>query len=128
MRMTSGRPFTGVVGTDVNRDGANTDRPVLNGVLMLRNTFRNTGMKDVSLRVQKSFRLPRESAKIAISAEFFNLFNFANVQLSGAAFTYGSNALPPAAFGQLRNAQGLYYQYNVAGDPFQAQLGLRFEF
>jgi len=128
MRFTSGRPFTGVVGTDVNKDSQNTDRPILNGVLLQRNTFRNTGFKDVSLRAQKNFVLPGEKGKIAITAEFFNLFDFANVQLSGAAFTYGPNATPLPAFGQLRNSQGQYFQYNSAGDPFQAQLGVRFTF
>ena len=99
MRFTSGRPYTGVVGTDVNRDGQNTDRPVLNGVLLQRNTFRNRGFKDISLRVQKNFPLSGERARISISAEFFNLPNFANVQLSGAAFTYGPNPTPLPAFG-----------------------------
>jgi hypothetical protein len=116
------------VGTDVNKDSQNTDRPILNGVLLQRNTFRNTGFKDVSLRAQKNFVLPGEKGKIAITAEFFNLFDFANVQLSGAAFTYGPNATPLPAFGQLRNSQGQYFQYNSAGDPFQAQLGVRFTF
>ncbi len=113
---------------DVNKDGQNTDRPILNGVMLQRNTFRNTGLKDISLRVQKNFVLPNEWGKLSLSAEFFNLANFANVQLAGAAFTYGLNATPLAAFGQLKNPQGQYDPYNVAGDPFQAQLGLRFAF
>jgi hypothetical protein len=35
---------------------------------------------------------------------------------------------PPATFLQLKNPQGQYYQYNTAGDPFQAQLGVRVQF
>jgi hypothetical protein len=128
MRFTSGRPYTGVVGTDVNKDGQNTDRPVLNGVLLQRNTFRNTGFQDISLRVQKNFMLSKEKCKLSLSTEFFNLPNFGNVQLAGAAFTYGPNLTPLASFGQLKSPQGQYYRYNVAGDPFQAQLGLRFAF
>ena len=128
MRFTSGRPYTGIVNSDLNKDGQNTDRPIVDGVMLQRNTFRNTGFKDVSLRVQKNFLLPNEKGKVSISAEFFNLFNFVNVQLAGAAFTYGPNAAPLAAFGQLKNPQGQYYQYNTAGDPFQAQLGVRFAF
>jgi len=137
-RFTSGRPFNATAGTDLNRDGNNTDRPVVNGVMIRRNTFRNNGFKDVSLRLQKSFILPKEKGRLSISAEFFNLFNFANVQLAGAAFTYGPGSVvqngsvvsqpPPAAFGQVKNPQGEYYQYNVAGDPFQAQFGMRFQF
>jgi hypothetical protein len=128
MRFTSGRPFTGAVGTDINRDGANTDRPIVNGAMLQRNTFRNMGFRDVSLRLQKNFSVPRERGKLSLSAEFFNAFNFANVQLAGAAFTYGPAATPLAAFGQLRNTNGQFYPYNTAGDPFQAQLGLRFAF
>ncbi len=142
MRFTSGRPFTAVVGSDLNKDGVNTDRPILDGAMILRNSFRNTGFKDVSLRIQKTFAMPNEKGKIAISAEMFNLFNFADVQLAGAAFTYGNAGTlvqngslvqvgpqNPAVFGQLRNpATGQYYTSNAAGDPFQAQLGLRFQF
>ena len=89
MRFTSGRPYNAVVGTDENGDGQNTDRPIINGVLMRRNAYRNYGFKDIDLRVQKNFALPNEKGTIAVSAEFFNLTNFANVQLAGAAFTYG---------------------------------------
>jgi hypothetical protein len=129
MHLNSGMPYSALVGYDINLDGQNTDRPVINGVMLQRNTFRNLGFKDISLRVQKNFLLPNEKGKLSISAEFFNLANFANVQLAAAAFTYGTGATPPlAAFGQLRNPEGQYYQYNTPGDPFQAQLGLRYAF
>jgi len=140
-RFTSGRPFNAVTGVDENGDGQNTDRPIINGVLIPRNAYRNYGFKDIDLRVQKSFALPNEKGTIAISAEFFNLANFANVQLAGAQLTYGLgeqyvgttnpvlvNVGPQPTFGQLRNAQGQFIQTNTAGDPFQAQLGLRFQF
>jgi hypothetical protein len=95
--------------------------------MLKRNTFRNTGFKDISLRMQKNFAMG-EKSRLSVSAELFNIANFSNVQLGGAAFTYGPNAAPLASFGQQKNSQGQYYQYNVAGDPFQAQLGLRFAF
>jgi hypothetical protein len=34
----------------------------------------------------------------------------------------------PAAFQQLKDSQGQYLRSNSPGDPFQMQLGLRFEF
>jgi len=68
---------------------ADTDRPIINGVLIPRNAYRNYGFKDIDLRVQKSFALPNEKGTIAISAEFFNVANFANVQLAGSQLTYG---------------------------------------
>jgi hypothetical protein len=138
MRFTSGRPLNAVAGKDVNGDGQNTDRPIINGVLMQRNAFRNYGFKDIDLRAQKNFVLPNERGTIALSVEFFNLTNFANVQLAGPQLTYGlgdqiiGNTLvhagPLPAFDQLKNAQGQYIQTNSAGDPFQAQLGLRYSF
>ena len=106
--------------------------------MFLRNAYRNTGFKDVSVRLQKDFALPATRAKLAIIVDFFNLFNFANVQLAGAALTYGPGTVvqngavvaqaPPATFLQLKNPQGQYFQYNTAGDPFQAQLGVRVQF
>ena len=101
---------------------------IIGGVMLKRNAFRNFGFKDVSLRLQKNFALPNEKGKLSFSVEMFNLLNFSNVLLAGAAATYGAGATPPAAFGQLRNSQGQYYQYNTAGDPFQAQIGLRYQF
>jgi hypothetical protein len=137
MRFTAGRPFNAVAGTDVNKDGQNTDRPIVDGVMLPRNAFRNTGFKNVDLRIQKDLATSA-MGRVSIVADFLNVFNFANVQLAGAALTYGPGTVvqngvtvpqaPPAAFGQLTNSLGQYYQYNTAGDPFQAQLGVRFQF
>jgi hypothetical protein len=128
LHLNSGMPYSALVGNDINLDGQNTDRAVINRVMLQRNTFRNHGFKDISLRVQKNFTLHSEKTRLSISGEFFNLLNFANIQLAGAAFTYGAGQTPLPAFGQLRNSSGQYYSYNVPGDPFQAQLGLRLVF
>jgi hypothetical protein len=138
IRFTSGRPFNAVVGSDVNKDGNNTDRPIVDGALLPRNAFRNVGYKNVDLRIQKDLALPGARGSVSLIADFLNVFNFGNVQLAGAAFTYGLGTTvqngavvpvaAPAAFAQLRNAAGQYYSYNTAGDPFQAQIGLRFSF
>ncbi len=137
-RLTSGLPFTAVAGTDLNKDQQNTDRPIVNGQLVTRNTDRNTGFKDVSLRMQRNFNLPRERGVLALSAEFFNAFNFGNVQIGASNMTYGPGTVlvngiataqaPNSSFDQLRDANGNYLQSNVAGDAFQAQLGLRYRF
>ncbi len=137
-RLTSGRPFTAVAGTDLNRDGQNTDRPIVNGQLVTRNTYRNTGFKDVSLRLQRNFTMPRERGVLSLSAEFFNAFNFSNVQIGASNMAYGAgtsvvngavtNQPPLSTFNQLRDGSGQYLQSNVAGDAFQAQLGARYRF
>ena len=56
-RMNSGRPFSAQVGTDLNRDGVLRDRPVIDGAVVRRNTFRNEGYADLSLRVQHSVNM-----------------------------------------------------------------------
>ncbi|HLK51846.1 MAG TPA: hypothetical protein VKU42_00240, partial [Candidatus Angelobacter sp.] len=137
-RLTSGRPFTALAGLDLNHDQQNTDRPVVNGQVLQRNTFRNTGFKDVSLRLQRKFRLLNEKGSLSFSGEIFNAFNFANVQIGASNMIYGPGAVlqnglvvpqaPLATFAQLKDNQGHYLQSNTAGDALQAQLGIRFQF
>ena len=63
MRFNTGRPFSPSTGADSNRDGVVRDRPVLDGQVVKRNTFRNRGFSDVSLRVQRHFELPNEKGE-----------------------------------------------------------------
>ena len=58
MKFTAGRPITARTGVDSNQDGITNDRPIVNGVMLKRNSFRNKGFQDVGLRLQKSFTLP----------------------------------------------------------------------
>lgn len=140
-RFSSGRPFSATVGQDLNRDGNNNDRPLLNGSVIKRNSYRNQAFHSVDLRVDRHFNLPNERGSIIVSADFFNLFNSPNMLLAGPSVTYGNagsvvqnGALVqlgpqnPAAFQQLRDSLGHYIRSNSPGDPFQVQLGLRFEF
>lgn len=142
-RFNSGRPFTALAGSgsaaDLNRDGVLRDRPIVDGERLERNTFRNHGYADVSLRVQRRFGLPGQRGSVALSVEVFNLFNFDNVEIGGANMVYGPGTVvqngvlvaqaPPANFGQVRNAAGAYLTNStLRSTPFQAQLGLRFEF
>ena len=144
MRFTSGRPFTARAGTtDLNADGQTNDRPVVDGVMFKRNGFRNGGVRDVSLRIQKNFILPRGT--VSLSAEMFNLFNFGNVTLGAAQMIYGpgtivqtaangqSTVVPapiPATFMRYKDENGNYITNNgnTAGDPRTIQFGLRFQF
>ena len=111
---------------------------MVKGEILRRNTFRNRGVFDVNLRVQRSFSLPNERGKLIVSAEMFNVFGFDNYLLGGASTRYGPGTViqngvpvavpPPAAFMQSRDSQGRYLKTGSVGDPFQAQLGLRFQF
>ena len=132
MRFNSGRPFSARTGSDSNRDGIVTDRALLDGSVVDRNTFRNTGYADVSMRVQKNFTLPNEKGTLSFSAEIFNLLDFDNVEISSANQTYGSDLSVPstnANFGRTQDANGNYLSGStLRTSPFQVQLGVRFEF
>ncbi len=138
-RFNSGRPFSATAGTDLNRDGVIRDRPVVDGSVIQRNTYTNNGYSDVSLRVQRGFRLPNDSARVIVSAELFNVFDFDNVEVGSANYVYGPGTVlqngaltpapVPATFGQVRDANGNYLRNStLRGAPFQAQFGLRFQF
>jgi hypothetical protein len=139
MRFNSGRPFSAQVGTDLNRDGVIRDRPLIDGRVIQRNTFTNKGYSDVSLRVQRGFGLRNDAARVVLSAEIFNLFDFDNVEIGSANFVYGAGTViqngvpvsvaPPATFGQVKDAQGNYLRNStLRSAPFQAQFGLRLQF
>jgi hypothetical protein len=129
MRFNSGRPFSPRTGVDSNRDGITNDRPLLDGEVVRRNTYRNRGFADTSLRVQKNFTLPGEKT-LAVSAEMFNVFDAANVETTQT--TYGNDLGVPstnANFGRIRNANGDYLAGStLRTTPFQVQLGVRFQF
>lgn len=138
MRVNSGRPFSALAGSDLNRDGVLRDRAVLGGSVVARNTYRNSGFSEVNLRVQRGFRLPR-SARAILSVELFNVLGADNVEVGAANMVYGAGTVlqngvaveqgPRADFGQRRDADGNYLQNSVLRtSPFQAQLGLRFQF
>jgi hypothetical protein len=90
--------------------------------------------------VLKSFRV-REQLTLQLSAEMFNVFNFANVAFASAydypnnpAFIYGLGILPNGqaappnpGFLQLRLPGGGYNPATEVqqGTPFEVQLGIR---
>src|SRR3954451_9767165 len=49
MQFASARPFNATTGIDNNGDGANNDRPVVNGAVLAKSAFRGTGTQDVGL-------------------------------------------------------------------------------
>ena len=137
-RLTSARPFDSMTEYDYNGDQQLNDRPIIDGKALPRNAFRSRPFYDVSLRLQRHFLLPNEKGRITASVEFFNLFGFDNVLIGHPHMMYGPgtevqndelmNMPPMPGFNQLRDASGKYYTDNIPGDPFQMQLGLRFQF
>jgi hypothetical protein len=138
VRVNSGRPFSASAGSDLNRDGVLRDRPVIDGGVIPRNTFRNKGYSEVDLRAQRSFAL-RGRSRAVVSLELFNLFDAANVEIGSANMVYGPGTVlqngalvsqpPPATFGQIKDANGNYLlNSTLRTAPFQAQIGFRVQF
>ena len=143
---SSGQPIDPTAGLDINGDGSTSDRAFRSpGVPFARNAFRNLGFKTVNLRLLKDIKLG-EKARVQLSAEMFNLFNFKNVIIGPAALnnantTYGlginadgttapvrTDAFGPT-FMRVKRPDGLYDANNFQiGTPFQAQFGVRFFF
>ncbi|HKP73804.1 MAG TPA: hypothetical protein VJT82_12755, partial [Pyrinomonadaceae bacterium] len=98
--LASGRPFNITTGVDNNGDGANTDRPIINGALVGRNTGRTSPVYDVGLFVERDFRLT-ERVRLDIRAEGFNLFNHPNTVGRNGVYGNNANGQPLSTFGQI---------------------------
>ena len=130
-RFNTGRPFSALTGTDSNGDGVVRDRPIIEGVVIKRNTFRNLGLADVDFRMQRNFTLPNEKGRLSVTAEIFNLFDNDNVEIGSAQMTYGAGPVSTNPdFGRIRSAAtGAYLTSGtLRTSPFQVQLGLRLQF
>ena len=90
--MATGLPYN--ITTGVNNSGdtsGTTDRPVINGVVIGRNTGRGTPLYDFAPFIERSF------PHITLRAEAFNALNHAN--FVGFSGTYGNGATAGAGFG-----------------------------
>lgn len=145
IRLRSGSPIDSRVGSDLNGDGNSTERPmIVPGVELKRNYYTNRPIYDVDMRVQKSFKFG-ETRRLALSAEFFNVFNLSNVQFGGSATTnFCSNTAANCGLSGPTNINFLntiqqnpsasnYGKLNLSGlnpgsQVFQMQLGARLYF
>ena len=149
IRLRSGSPINTIVSSDLNGDGLNNDRPYLvPGVELPRNFYRNRAIYDIDLRVQKGFGFG-DNKRLIFSSEFFNLFNFSNVQIAGSSTTNycatgtgtrplqfcGLEGITNINFLQVRQqspTSSTFEQLNLSNNPgsqvFQVQFGARFQF
>jgi hypothetical protein len=96
--LASGLPYNIVTGlTNSGDTGATTDRPVISGAVVGRNTGRGTAIYDVSPFVGKRIALGRDRLHANLRAEAFNVLNHRNVV--GFSGTYGDRATPGVGFG-----------------------------
>jgi hypothetical protein len=143
-RFLSALPIDAAFGRDINNSLGGPDRPYsAPGVPFERNAFRNEPFKEVSLKVQWGVEFAG-TRKLMLTAEVFNLFNWDNIQLSGATVTnYCTGTAPDdCGFGAPTNPNflslkdnnpssstfGQLIQTNAPGAPRQVQLGVRFLF
>jgi hypothetical protein len=127
-QLASARPFNATTGIDNNGDGANNDRPVVNGAVISKSAFRGTGTQDVSLFIEG--RLKPAGRTILLRLEGFNLFNHGNY-LGRGQTTYGDTAAINETFGQLASvgttANAVPAFANV-DPPRMFQFQVRFQF
>jgi len=97
-QLASARPFNATTGVDNNGDGANNDRPVVDGAVLGKSAFRGTGTQDVSVFLEG--RIKARARSVLLRLEGFNLFNHANM-LGRAQTVYGDTGAPNPTFGQL---------------------------
>jgi hypothetical protein len=112
----SGIPYNVVVGSDVNGDqNSSTDRPLIGGVPLGRNTYIGPGATTVNLRISREIPV-RESVRFQLLGEAFNLMNHVNYTFVNT--TWGTGLAPRSTLGQ----------YLAAADPRQIQLGFKLRF
>ncbi len=98
-QLASARPFNSTTGIDNNGDGANNDRPVVNGSVISKSAFRGTPTSDVAIFIEERIKLS-EHTSILLRLEGFNLFNHGNYLGRGQTI-YGDTLIPNSTFGQL---------------------------
>ncbi len=96
----SGLPYNIVTGTTNSGDfGATTDRPVVNGYVIGRNTGHGRPIYSVDPFIARAFPLtPNGRVRLDLRAEAFNVFNHAN--FVGYSGTWGNGATPGPGFGE----------------------------
>ena len=103
-QLASSRPFNATTGVDNNGDGANNDRPVVNGTVLGKSAFRGTPTSDVALFVENRIKLSERTA-LLLRLEGFNVFNHGNF-LGRGVTTHGDSATAAPTFGQFVGGVG----------------------
>lgn len=149
----TGLPFSAFTGVDSNGDLQVTDKPIINGIPLLRNSFRQPNVFNVDFRFSKSFAL-HESHKLLLVFEMFNLTNKHNFRYdvstnesttTALGSRWGTGQTPLATFrtihlptgtapncGADQLARGVDPTLNCKGavisPPFQLQMALKYTF
>lgn len=125
----SSRPFNATTGIDNNGDGANNDRPVVDGKVLSKSAFRGTPTSDVAMFVEGRIKTS-ERTSILLRLEGFNLFNHGNY-LGRGQTVYGDTTVVNPTFGQLVSvgtATNALPAFANVDPPRMFQLQARFTF
>jgi hypothetical protein len=94
----TGRPFNITTGADNNGDGANTDRPVIDGHVVGRNAGRGKDLYQITLFLERDF--PIGFGTLGLRGEVFNVTNHENVVGYNGVYGNDPSGQPLATFGQ----------------------------
>ena len=128
-QFASARPFNATTGVDNNGDGANNDRPVVDGKVISKSAFRGTATSDVGLFVESRIK-PSERTTILLRLEGFNLLNHGNF-LGRGQTVYGDTGTASPTFGQfvaMGTASTAIPAFANIDPPRMFQLQVRFIF
>src|SRR5262249_20304057 len=91
-QLASARPFSATTGVDNNGDGLNNDRPVVNGKMLAKSSFRGSAISDVALFAERRIK-KSERTSLVLRVEASNVFNHGNY-LGRGQTVYGDSGLP----------------------------------
>lgn len=114
----SGLPYNITTGANNSGDNATADRPVINGVVVGRNTGLGRPIYDVAPFLEREFALG-ERWRLTTRAEAFNVFNHAN--FVGYSGTWGNGVNPGPGFGT--PLAGITNQLPARSLQFQVKVG-----
>jgi hypothetical protein len=133
----TGGPFSAFTNTDSNGDGQFTDKPIIGGIPLLRNAFRQPNIFNQNVRVSRNFKI-REGHQVALIFEMFNIWNTENLSFGvstnestttalGSRWDRGQTPLP--TFRTLYLPDGTFNRSGVdVGVPFQLQVAAKYTF
>jgi hypothetical protein len=125
----SARPYSATTGIDNNGDGINNDRPVINGQVVGKSSFRGTPTSEVAAFLEG--RITRAGfPTMLVRLEGFNLLNHGNYLGRGQTI-YGDTSTPNPTFGQLvavGTATNAIPAFANVDPPRMLQLQVRFVF
>src|SRR5262249_38747254 len=92
-QLASARPFNATTGVDNNGDGANNDRPVINGKVIGKSTFRGSPTSEVAIFIENGLKLS-ERMSVLLRLEGLNIYKPGNLLCRGNKTS--ADAAPPA--------------------------------